>query len=313
MQTKPKRAPVVCHGHTRPVVDIQYSNITPDGYFLASASKDAAPMLRHGDSGDWYGTFQGHKGAVWACVLNQQALLCATASGDFSARIWDACSGNQLHELPHSHIVRSAAFSHANKLATGGQEKVIRIYDVDKVEEPDLFPAQSHSIRCLAWLADDNTMLCSYSDLPGIGVIDVRSKQLIKTLETESPVQSIEISFDGKHMTTAEGTAVRIWDTSSLTQQRVHRFKHPNAESASYCAARGVFAAGGADMWVRLFNAESGEELECNKGHHGPVHAVRFSPTYDSYASGSEDGTIRIWYVDGSNGGGAPPTNGATH
>ena len=64
--TSLRQTPLTCSGHTRPVVFLAFSEINSDGiYYSISACKDGKPMLRQGDTGDWIGTFEGHKGAVW--------------------------------------------------------------------------------------------------------------------------------------------------------------------------------------------------------------------------------------------------------
>lgn len=299
MERKKVAVPLVCHGHSRPVVDLFYSPITPDGFFLISASKDSSPMLRNGETGDWIGTFEGHKGAVWSCCLDTNALRAASGSADFTAKIWDALTGDELHSFEHKHIVRACSFSEdTHLLLTGGIEKFLRIFDLNHPEAPPREVDKSPgSIRTVAWLHSDQTILSSCSDVGGVRLWDVRSGKIVQTLETVSPVTSAEVGQDGRYIITADGSTVKFWDANHFGL--VKSYNMPcTVESASLEPKFGnIFIAGGEDMWIRVFDFDTGKEIACNKGHHGPVHCVRFSPGGESYASGSEDGTIRIWQM----------------
>jgi WD40 repeat protein len=113
---------------------------------------DKMPMLRDAETGDWIGTFAGHKGAVWSCRLDPAGLLAGTASGDFSVQVWDAVTGSALWEFPHKHIVKTLDFSEDSKrLATGGHEGLLRIYNLtgNEVEQqtPLTIPQRPDKVR----------------------------------------------------------------------------------------------------------------------------------------------------------------------
>jgi hypothetical protein len=73
---------------------------------------------------------------VWSAKLDAPALRAATGSADFSAKLWDALSGDQLLDFNCSHIVKSVDFSPCNRqLLCAGKFKKLKIFDLEKVRE----------------------------------------------------------------------------------------------------------------------------------------------------------------------------------
>lgn len=88
----PKAVPLVAPGHTRPVTHLSFSALQDDNtYVLISSCKDGNPMLREW-TGDWIGTFIGHKGAVWSSKLSPDTSRAASGSADFTAYVHSIAS-----------------------------------------------------------------------------------------------------------------------------------------------------------------------------------------------------------------------------
>eukprot|EP00581_Thalassiosira_minuscula_P008938 CAMPEP_0183707126 /NCGR_PEP_ID=MMETSP0737-20130205/3773_1 /TAXON_ID=385413 /ORGANISM="Thalassiosira miniscula, Strain CCMP1093" /LENGTH=367 /DNA_ID=CAMNT_0025934707 /DNA_START=30 /DNA_END=1133 /DNA_ORIENTATION=- len=344
--TTGRQIPIVCPGHTRPLAELQFCTIdendsdNTDGNnatrtFLVSACHDKMPMLRSATTGDWIGTFSGHKGAVWSCRLDPKALLAGTASGDFSVRVWDAIKGQSLYVFPHKHVVKTCDWSgDSRRLATGGHEGILRVFDITEPEKDPLMFVQSTkekvSISKCNWI-DKSTVLAAGED----GTIRFwnvdesdPTKQLVSTLSVDSDdggIRDMEITNltttpPQTVLTVAAGQNVTFFDLT--TRRKIHSYKMPihfgEEGGASLHPSGKKFIAGGgrkggsmalkssankgselgSDLKVYVFDFDTGKELECHKGHHGPVRCLRYHPDGKSYATGSEDGTIRVWKTD---------------
>ena len=68
-------------------------------------------------------------------ALNSDSRRAATGAADFCAKIWDAVSGQELHNLSHVHIVKTVDFStDDNYLVTGSNDKLLRVFDVNQID-----------------------------------------------------------------------------------------------------------------------------------------------------------------------------------
>lgn len=70
------------------------------------------------------------------------------------------------------------------------------------------------------------------------------------------------------------------------------------ASVAVHEGERKFVTGGNQDTWVKVWDldGEAGKEpLDVWKGHHGPIWSLGFSPDGKLCASGSEDGTVKLW------------------
>jgi len=292
-----RKIPLICSGHSRPVPDFSFSPITDDGFFLVSACLDGKPMLRNGMTGDWIGTFTGHKGAVWSAHINRTATQCATGSADYTAKIWDALTGDEIQSFSHSRIVKSVHFSKdGRQLLTGGQDKILRVFDLGKSKESEpLFSLEGHTqpIKVALW-KDENTIISGGQDAI-FRIWDIRTQSQVKSHVLKGSITSMEVSLDEKHITITSGKEISFWNSNSLELLKSSSLT-VDLNSASLAPDTATFVVGGpTDFWARVFDFDSGKEIEALKGHHGPIHCMRFAPDGATFASSSEDGTIRLW------------------
>lgn len=213
---------------------------------------------------------------------HQQATL------TFSSRVWDPQSGECLNVLSHNHIVKAVAFPVQRSpqvIATGGQEKKLRIWDLTRSSSS---PVQTNgastqapttltdalevgvgdhtaSIKSIVWNVDYN-VLTTASDDKTIRWYDLRAEGPISTYKTEKDITSCELSTNQAEdmnpgvLSVAAGTSAYFFDAGQPGQllKKVD-FDHGIASVAYHGSSQGTqrFVTGGSnDTWVRVWDFE---------------------------------------------------------
>lgn len=218
-------------------------------------------MLRQGDTGDWVGTFEGHKGAVWGVALNADATLAASGAADFSARVWNAVSGEEKVSFQHKHIVKSVSFDGpCERLVTGSNEKLIRVFSLQQpTSDPDLFPGHGGSIKRAVFFRNDRCIVSCAEDKT-MRVWDRSSGAEVQRIDFATTPNSLELSADQSMLTVAHGTSVSFFDADTLGWQKEVKVGTLVA-AASLHPDKHMFVCGGEDFKMYKFDYANGNEI----------------------------------------------------
>lgn len=179
-------------------------------------------------------------------------------------------------------------------MATGGHEKKLRVFDLAHSDTPTEIGPQVHTgtIKSLVW-SDTNTLV-SASDDKKLRWWDLRSREIVSQFDVEDIIGSCEISPEGNLISATAGKTVYFFDAQNKRLIKSITTPHDVAAVALHQQTRRFITGGSSDTWVRVYDYDNEQELEVYKGHHGSVWSVSFSPDGKLYATGSEDGTIKL-------------------
>lgn len=315
--------PLLLQGHERPITKIQFNY---DGDLLVTASKDLVPSLWRTENGERLGTFEGHKGTVWDVDINRHSTQLLTASADATCKLWNLETGECLHTFVHAGPVRGVAWNEGDtQLVTLSDPFVshpakICVYDVQQQQDPTLtidLPKDPKTHKAvngtsIHWTALNEYILVSL-DNGAIRYYNPQTGKLEKEIMAhDKKINRLRFNRDKTlFITSSADFTAKLYDPFTLQHLKTYKTDRPVNDAVISHSHDHVLLGGGQEAMsvtttsgkvgkfeTRFFQLVYENEFGCVKGHFGPINALDVNPNGRSYASGAEDGYVRLHHFD---------------
>ena len=232
----------------------------------------------------------------------------------------DPRTGNELASLPvDSHNVKTLVFSADGRFLVAAAGQILYVWDSMGGALVHVMEGHSGIITGIA-SSPDGGRLASAANDKTVKIWDLDSGALLRTLEGGTlHVQTLAFSPNGMEIVSAGGdpradtssslsaNRVKIWSLATgevRAELKGHKwyveaclFSPDGTKVLSYCAGeRWGYAC--EDKTLKLWSADSGEELATLEGHSEHIAEARFSPDGSLVVSAGYDMTVRLWSVN---------------
>jgi WD40 repeat protein len=256
--------PTVFSGSGASLVEATFSH---DDRLIVAASADGTARIWSTDGTTAPVVLRGHEQALRTARFSPDDALVITASEDATARIWSVAGGPSLRVLRgHNAAVRSAVFnSEGDRVVTASDDGTSKVWSTNGTSQPVNFgfPRRAR-FSSASFSPDGREVIVASSDGTGWIWSPASEFPFITLVGGSASLSSAAFSPNGKWIVTAQLGRVQVWKTDGL---------NPLSKT---------------------------NESYLSFDTHSLVRKAVFSSDSTRVAAVGEDGSARVWTIDGS-------------